>query len=195
MKKKLSTLVCGIFFALIFQNMSYAQEMQTTLVVIPQASTQLSSSLVERQKEMDLAKIRALGERDLANLYEAIPNRSLEENHSRTMTSETQKACSEVERQYTIDLQSLSSSAIFTVWDFGNNTPKTSIPITRFQTSMTNPYTYTTPGMYTIEVQFVDSSFNPTSDPVKKINVVVEACLPPPAPGVPVNPNVHLINP
>ncbi|WP_410879428.1 PKD domain-containing protein [Myroides sp. DW712] len=196
MKKKLSTFLGGIFFvALVFQGISsYAQEMQGTLVVIPQASNQLSYSLVERQKEIDLAKIRALSERDLAHLYATSSNRSLDENHSRTMTNEVQRACSEVERQYTVNFESVSASSILTLWDFGDNTEETVIPITRFQTSMTTPYTYTTPGTYTIVVQFVDSSFNPTSDPTQRIQVMVEVCLPPAAPGIPVNPNVHLIN-
>jgi len=194
MKRFLQLLVIGGFcMAPVSQQLCYAQEKEITVVVTPQASRMLSPGMIQAQKELELAEVRGINTANRADYYETLPNRSLETVQNRFMTYETQKACRAVERDYTIDLRFTSEAVAIAYWDFGDEKPRTFVAVPPRAGSLTTGYTYAAPGVYTIQVEFFDSSYRPTSDPVKKIKVIVEACLPPAAPELPVNPNIHKV--
>ena len=175
------------------QQLCYAQEREITVVVTPQASRMLSPEMIQAQKELELAEVRGINTADRADYYETLPNRSLETVQNRFMTYETQKACRAVERDYTIDIRFFSSEVAIAYWDFGDGKPRQYMAVSTWQGSLTKAYTYDAPGVYTIQVEFFDSSYRPTSNPIKTINVIVEACLAPAAPELPVNPNIHKV--
>lgn len=194
MKKRLLFFLLGGFFIVpTVYTTVFGQDKQITVVVRSQASTILTPGLVQAQKELELAEVRGLNTADRTDYYETLPNRSLETVQNRFMTYETQKACREVEREYTIDMRFSSSEVAIAYWDFGDGKPRQYTAVTSWQGSLTTSYTYAAPGVYTVEVEFFDSSYRPTNDPIKKITVIVEACLPPAAPELPVNPNIHKV--
>lgn len=190
MKRILLLLIIGGFG---LASTVHAQEKQLTVVVTPRASSMLTPEAIQEQKELELADLKRLSTADRAEYYETLPNRSLETVQNRFMTYETQKACRGVERDYTIDIRFTSQEVAIAYWNFGDGTPSQYMAVSSWQGSLTTSYTYEVPGIYTIVVEFFDSSYRPTKDPNKEIEVLVEACLPPVTPELPVNPNIHKV--
>ncbi|MGQ8869076.1 hypothetical protein [Myroides sp. TSA_177.3] len=192
MKRKVQKLLFSLALAFCVQfGDSYAQERDLSVVFTPVKSTMLTKELLQEQEQLELEKIKDLDEAALEELYQDLPDRPLDGMQSRTMTYETQKACRGVEREYKIDLRFVSQDATKSYWDFGDGKPKKMVPISPFAGTLETTYSYTTPGVYLIQIEFFDSSYRPTRDNVKKINVIVEVCNPPRAPQLPVNPNIH----
>lgn len=186
-------IVGGVYIGPILRSACYAQEKQLTVVVTAQASTMLSPETIQAQKELELTALKHLSTADRTDYYETLPNRSLKNVQSRSMTYEIQKACRGVERDYTVDIRFVSKEVAIAYWNFGDGKPSQYMAVSSWQGSLTTSYTYEVPGVYTIVVEFFDSSYRPTKDPNKEIEVLVEACLPPMTPELPVNPNIHKV--
>ena len=194
MRRRVKELVAIVILLFCVQQTEcYAQESDLSIMVRPSKSKVLTDEAIQRQAQLELDEIMQLSEKERQALYEELPDRSLGEVQSRTMTYETQKTCKAVEREYKIDIRHLSSAAVNSFWDFGDGKPPKLVAIPYAAGSLATNYIYDIPGVYTIEILFFDSSFGPVSADEKKIKVIVEACTAPEAPQLPVNPNIHKV--
>ncbi|MGG5507872.1 MULTISPECIES: hypothetical protein [unclassified Myroides] len=194
MRKSLRKLLFGLtLICCVYQSKGYAQERDLSIVVIPTKSTMLSEEILATQSQFELDKIVQLDEAERAALYETLPDRSIGEVQHRMMTYETQKGCRGVSRDYKIDIRFIHSSAVNSLWDFGDGKPAKHIPIEEGAGTLATTYIYDVPGIYTIEILFFDSAFRPVNSNERKIKVIIEACSPPSAPQLSVNPNIHKV--
>lgn len=155
-------------------------------------SQMLTANRVEKQRELELAKLATLDQSALEKLYDDLPNRS--ENNGmqgRTMTLNPQTACRNVEKEYKISMYGIDFGELNARWDFGDGNFKME-NIAGYAGFATSKYTYRAPGRYFIIITFYDTSMRPMNNiDAKRIEVMVEECMVTPVPQIAVNPNIH----
>ncbi len=154
-------------------------------------SPMLSASRIEKQKELELAKLIALDPAMYENVYDELPDRTSSNGiQGRTMTLNLQKACRGIEKEYEIRMHGIELEVLNARWDFGNGYSHMD-DIPEYAGYATTNYTYMRPGHYFITISFYDGQMRPVNVPNKTIEVMVEECTTGSDPQIVVNPNIH----
>lgn len=192
MKIVLQLLLCSMAIGANAQDYTSITNEEST-VTNSSTSRMLSASRIEKQKEVELAKVIALDRQTLKNVYDELPDRVSNNGiQGRTMTLNPQKACRDIEKEYKVRMRGIEVEVLNARWDFGNGySHMDDIPI--YAEFATTAYTYTTPGRYFITITFYDGYMRPVNVPAKTIEVMVEECTADSDPQIVVNPNIHKV--